>query len=427
MKQSKIKKIKETLKKTRERRKHQTPCVYQLKLQDLSTKDKELLDRLFIEAKWLYNYIIADIFTRLNNQSWKFQHVEIKTPNGLEKRIIKNLSSQMRRGIVERIFQNLKALKEAKNKGYKVGKLNFVSEVNSIPLPQYNNTYKIFREQNRIKIQKIKKTFRVLGLHQIPENAEIANAHLIRKPSGYYVYVTCFIPKEDNKPKFEIDKSIGVDFGIKNQLTLSNGVKIEWLVSDTKRLKRLHRELSRRKRRGKNYRKTQHKLRREYERISNIRKDIQNRVFSFLKCYNRVIIQDENIKGWYSGWFGKQVHSTGIGGITSRLKHGLETLILVDKFETTTKKCSNCGRLLNLRLGDRVIKCKCGLVIDRDQNAAINIIKSGLKGETTPLTNLPLDWREVTPVERKAAARILGKSPYIRVSCLAEAGSPLLQ
>ncbi|WP_456465472.1 hypothetical protein [Desulfurobacterium sp.] len=96
-------KIKETLKATRKRRKRQIPRVYQLKLQNLSKKDREKLDRLFLEAKWLYNYIIADIENRLTKDSWKLKEVEIKTPEGFEKRDINTLSSQMRQGIIERV------------------------------------------------------------------------------------------------------------------------------------------------------------------------------------------------------------------------------------------------------------------------------------------------------------------------------------
>ena len=424
---NKADKIRESIRQTREKRKKQICKVYQVKLQNLSSSDIKKLDRLFLEAKWLYNYIIADIENRLDNNAWKLKEVIIKTPDGFESREIKTLGSQIRQGIVNRIKNNLKALKKAKEKGYKVGKLDFKTEIRSIPLTQYGITYKINGDKNRIKIQGIKKKFRVLGLHQIPEEAEFANAHLIKKPSGYYLYITCYLPKELNKPKQRISKPIGIDFGIKNQLTLSNGLAISWSFPETKRLKRLQRILARKKRGSKNYFKIRHKLRKEWEYITNVRKDIQNKIYALLKCYNLVAIQNENIKGWHSGLFGKQVQSTGIGGITSRLKNSLETLILVDRYETTSKICSNCGYEQQIKLSDRVFKCgNCGCVIDRDLNAAINILKKATKEETTSLKNLPLDWREVTPVERVVTARILGSNPYILVNTLVEAGSPRL-
>jgi len=80
MRTEKAQKIKETLNATRQRRKSQVPRVYQLKLQNLSAKDRETLDRLFLEAKWLYNHIVADIKNHLNNNTWKLKEVEIKTP-----------------------------------------------------------------------------------------------------------------------------------------------------------------------------------------------------------------------------------------------------------------------------------------------------------------------------------------------------------
>jgi len=69
MEQVKAEKIRNTLKQTREKRKGQIPRVYQVKLQNLSARDKETLDRLFLEAKWLYNYVIADIENRLNGDT----------------------------------------------------------------------------------------------------------------------------------------------------------------------------------------------------------------------------------------------------------------------------------------------------------------------------------------------------------------------
>ena len=131
------------------------------------------------------------------------------------------------------------------------------------------------------------------------------------------------------------------------------------------------------------------------------------------------MIQDEAIKQWHSGLFGKQIQNTGIGGIISRLRNNLETLMLVDRYSATTKLCSNCGsRKEDITLSDRIYKCdNCGLIIDRDLNSAINILKIGLsKVETTTIKNLPTDCGEVKPVEREASARILESNPYIRVS-----------
>ena len=406
MRKEKAQRIKEALSATRQRRKTQVPRVYQLKLQNLSKKDKEKLNRLFLEAKWLYNYIVADVENRLNNDSWKQKEVEIKTPEGLEKREIKNLSSQMRQGIVERIKKSLYSLKRAKEKGIKVGKLSFKSEVKSIPLKQYGITYKISGDRNRIKIQGIKKKFRVLGLHQIPKNSELAEVQLVKKSSGYYLHVVCYLPKEEVMKEIKKKQkkgAVGIDLGIKYQLVLSNGEKFSWYIPETERLKKLQKELSRKQKGSRRYQKVKEKIRKEWEYISNKRKDIQNKVISYLKRFSLIAVQEDNIKGWKEGYFGKQVQNTGIGGITARLK-SLATLIpvvFVGRYEPTTQTCSFCGYRQKVRLSERTFKCqKCGREIDRDVNSARNILKIALERLADPLKSaLPVDCGEVTPVE----------------------------
>jgi len=423
--------IKISLKETKERRKTQTPTVYQLKFQNLNQRDVELLDRLFLEAKWLRNYVVSNIQNRLTPDTWKLKEVEVKVKDNFEKREITHLGSQIKQSIIERIKDDLDGLSESKKKGNKVGKLHFKREISSLVLKQYGNTYTIDFKTNKVHIQGIKKEFRVLGLHQIEISAEITKGELIKKPSGYYLYVTAFLNEEPSEVKIRkgkvkeryverFDKPLGIDFGVKNQLTLSNGIKINYEVKESKRLKRVQKQLARKKeyRKGevksKNFFKTLNKIKREYGKLSNIKKDIENRVFAFIKSYEKVYMQDENIKGWKSGLFGRNIQHTSIGGITSRLKNNLETLLLLDRFIPTTQTCSNCGHKQKMSLSDRVFKCEsCGFEIDRDWNSARDMV---LFGEKTPLKNLPEDFWEGTPVEREATARILESNPYISVS-----------
>ncbi len=276
----------------------------------------------------------------------------------------------------------------------------------------------MLKDKNRIKIQRLKKPVRVLGLHQLPDNCDIAKAELIKKPDGYYIHLTCYIDKQNEKQE-KINKPIGIDFGIKHQLTLSNGVKINYRIEETKRQKKLQKKLSRQQKGSRNYQKTKQKIQREHQKIYNRRKDIKNKILSLLRRYEYVLIQEEQIKNWHSGLFGKQIQTTGIGGIISMLKKNIETLISVNRYEATTKICSRCeNRKEDITLSDRTYKCdNCGLVIDRDLNSAINILKIGLqKVEETTIKNLPLDWWDVKPVEREATARVLGSNPYVRVS-----------
>ncbi|MFP3294140.1 MAG: transposase [Hydrogenobaculum sp.] len=416
---TKAEKIKQTLKETKERRKNLRPVVYQLKIQNLSDTKEEKLNRVFLEAKWLYNWIVADI-DRVNTPTKEIKEVEVKVGDKVENRELKYLSAQIKQAIQERIKDNLKALKTLKKNGHKVGKLKFKKSVSSINLKQYKCTFDIDFKRNKVRVQGLG-WFRVLGLHQIPQDYEIANAQLIKKPSGYYVYLTCYVKKE----YFERDKVgtvIGIDFGVANKLTLSNGLTVDFEIEESKRLKRLQKKLARKEKGSKNRTKTQKKIQREYESLANKRKDIHNKLLALFRHYGIVVFQDDSIKSWHEGWFGSQIQYSGIGMLKARLKDSLAT-ILVDRFEATTQECHVCGYKQKLNLSDRVYCCPvCGNTINRDLNSAINMLKKGLDLSHNQIVGM--DCPELTPVERALATKILGSNPYIKVAVLDEAGSP---
>jgi putative transposase len=243
---------------------------------------------------------------------------------------------------------------------------------------------------------------------------------MIKKPSGYYVYLTCYVKKEH----FEKDKvrdAVGIDFGVANKLTLSNGLSINFEVKESKRLKKLQKELARKNKGSKNREKVLKKLQREYERLTNIRKDIHNKLLALFGHYGTVIYQDDNIKAWHEGWFGAQIQNSGIGMLKARLRNNLAT-IPVKRFEPTTQECCVCGHKQKLSLSDRIYCCPvCGNNINRDVNSAINILKKGLDLSLNQVVGA--DHPELTPVEREIVAKILGSNPYIKVTSLVEAGS----
>ncbi|KUK10851.1 MAG: Putative transposase IS891/IS1136/IS1341 family [Clostridia bacterium 41_269] len=329
-----------------------------------------------------------------------------------EERTLTVLGSQVKQEIADRLKDNLRALGRLKENGYKVGRLRPKRFVNSIPLKQCGVTYGLDFARNKVRIQKLGE-FRVLGIHQIPPGAEMANAVLVRKPSGYYLHVTCYLPREHflRKP---VGEAVGVDFGIDSKLTLSNGIKIDFEVHETPRLKRLQRKLHRTKKGFKNGKKVWFLLRREYERLNNRRRDAQNKVLAFLRLYEKVVFQDDCVKKGWAALFGGQVHSSGIGGLKSRLRTSLEVPVVVGRSEPTTRECYACGKQHELSLSDRIIKCDCGWECDRDVNAALVILERGLGLSRDQAVGL--DRPELKPPEREAAARLLGSNPCIRVS-----------
>ncbi len=383
----------QTLVKTRKRRKNQCCKVIELKIQynKLNLVQKQFLTRIFLEAKWLYNDILN--LNDFANYDTKKKVVQILNKDKeLEDREILVLGSQIKQELLNKTWNNIKSLSSLKRKNNKVGRLKFKSRLNCIPLKQYRTTYSLIK--NKLKIQKCKKLFPVKGIEQILDNYEIANANLIRKSSGYYLKVTCFIKKEELTKSKEI---VGIDFGIKDDIVLSNGIKIRAKFPITNRIKKEHRKLAKKIKNSNNHNKQKNKLKIAYEKLTNKKKDAKNKIVSYLKNnYSLITVQNENIKGWHSGIFGKQVQLSILGGIISELKKLPQTLI-IDRFFPSTKLCGQigCGILNKISLSTRIYHCKCGYSNDRDIHAATNILRESI---------IPMEHRNFKPMEFNISA-----------------------
>jgi transposase len=401
--------IKKTLQETKTRRASMTCKVIECKV-DKSTVSKatvDCLDKLFLESKWLYNAILSS--DNINDYDTKVTEVPVKVQDKFEDRALTNISSQMKQGIKARIFSSLSTLSALKAKGHKVGKLKFRSEVKCIPLKQHNNTFTILKQSKRIKIQGIKRPLKVNGLDQLPKVYEVGNANLIKTGNDFYVKITIFIPREiRNVP----DKSIGIDFGCTTQLTLSNGEKIVYQVPVSRRLRKLDQRLSRKIKNSKNRNKNLVLREKEYSNLTNKRKEIKNQIVSKLvKNYQNIIFQDESIESWKINGHGKKVQFSAMGGIISALRSKAVTPIVVEKYYPSTQLCSRCGSRQKIGERIRTYLCpSCGITIDRDINAAINIEIEGLR-----IQKIPRESREFKPVEIKTSSGFLEtKSPKVQ-------------
>ena len=397
----KKRKIQKTLQETKLRRASMTCKVIECKV-DKSTLSKstlEILNKLFLESKWLYNSILSS--KDIGSYDTKVTSVPVKVLDKFENRDLTNISAQMKQGIKTRIFSSLSTLSALKAKGYKVGRLKFKSQIRCIPLKQHTQTFTTLKQSKRIKIQGIKKPLKVNGLNQLPKIYEIGNANLVKSGSDFYVKITIFILKEiRNVP----DKSIGIDFGCTTQLTLSNGEKIEYQVPISKRIKTLDKSLARKIKGSKNKIKTLIKREKAYNDLTNKRKEIKNQIVNKLvKNYKTIVFQDENIESWKKNGHGKKIQFSAVGGIISALQRKAVTPIVVEKYYPSTQLCSSCGNKQKMKQNERTYVCKsCGATFDRDVNAAINIEKEGLR-----IKQIPRESREFKPVETKTAGQNL--------------------
>ncbi len=419
---SKNEAIKASLKATKARRMHQSCRVFMVKLDKshLNTETLHHLRMLFLEAKWLYNHILGQ--PNVFEMDYKLSAVPVKVKDTFELRHLSQLSSHMKQSLITRTRDNIRGLARLKEHGRNIGSLKFKSRVDSIPLKQYGNTYRLLNAKY-LRIQGITQQLRVNGLAQIPRGSELANATLIQRHGDYYVAITTYQVKEQKTPP--PDKTVGIDFGLKTQLTLSDGIAIRYsiLLSLSKRLRKLHQQLSRQQYRSNNWYHTRRQLEKAYATLNNIKTDIKNKLVHYLQAtYGIVCYQDENLKAWQRLW-GSKILSTALGGIIRTLETKVQTPIKVDRFFPSTKTCSRCGNIREIGLDERVYICPvCRLVIDRDFNSSVNLEHEGLTQQVVPTGR-----RDVKPVETEsstmASLEYLNGIPYVIASSVVEAGS----
>ena len=394
--------ISQSLKNTKETRKWQVCKVYELKIDksSLSKEKEEFLNRLFLEAKWLYNSILSseDIF---KYSTKGLEEIEVLNKDKeKEKRELKCLSGQMKQSILDRLKQNILNLSKSKKsrKVRRVGKLKFKSVVDSIPLKQHFQTFAILRGTDFIKIQGIKKKFRVHGMEQIKDKFEISNAVLKRRNGDYYLKVTTFQDKKIDKITHQ---DIGIDFGIKDSLTFSNGVKIKVKIENCKRLKKLQRKLRNKKKKGtSNRNKLNVKIAKKYQRLTNKKNDVSNKIVNYLRVnFDNICVQDDSFNNWKKNRsFSRTVQSSILGRTLSKLKTIDKTRIL-GRFVPSTSECYICKTRNEIKLSDRVFTCKsCGHIEDRDLKSAKYILFENL--------SVPMECREVKLVESVTSLRM---------------------
>ena len=288
-----------------------------------------------------------------------------------EDRTLEVLPASMKQKLVSRVKDSLSSLKARKDKGYKVGRLDYAKEVTSIPLKQYGADYAILSD-NKVRISKVG-CVNVRGLDQFSQDAEWSTASIIKKANDYYLHITVYVNKVIDNSWVDLP-IVGLDFGIKDHITTSDGLKFNSIVTVTERIKNLQRKLARQVEGSNNYIKTVMKIRAAYNELSNLKDDAANKIVHYLLThYSNIIIQDENIKGWHSGLFGKQVQYSILGRVKAKLVNNPRVIVL-HRSVPTTQYCPDCGALNKHSLEKRVYSCPCGYSMDRDIHAAMNMI-----------------------------------------------------
>ena len=204
---------------------------------------------------------------------------------------------------------------------------------------------------------------------------------------GKYFASFLFCCENQTAEKRPAEKFIGIDFAMRGMCVFSTGKRAEYPMfyrNTEKKLAREQRKLSRCQKGSQNYKKQKKRVALCHEKIRNQRKDFQHKLSASLaESFDAVCVEDLNLKGMAGGLhLGKGVHDNGYGLFLFMLEYKLEErgkyLIKVDRYFASSKICSVCGKKKEeLSLADRIYYCECGNRMDRDVNAAVNIMNEG--------------------------------------------------
>ena len=249
-----------------------------------------------------------------------------------------------------------------------------------------NNNIRI--DNNKIRLPKI--GFVKIKLHRtIPNNYKIKRVIVINdKCTGYYVNVV--FEYNENMEQSKLEKSVGLDFKIGDIFVSSDNEIPKYIMPYRKaleRLKKLQKIQKQKRKYSKNWYKVLRKIQKLHKKISNKRRYFLHKLSKNL-CRKYDIVCIENLSMIdISQKLGKgnNTYDTSYYKFTCMLKYKLERLgkklIKIDKWYPSSKICSSCGfKKSILILDERVYECEnCGLVLNRDLNAAINIKNEGLR------------------------------------------------
>lgn len=228
------------------------------------------------------------------------------------------------------------------------------------------------------------------GIQMIMERkvtGTIKKATLSRTPTGKY-FVSILSEKEYT-PVPTTGKKVGIDLGLKDFLVLSTGSKVKrgrFLKQLEHQLKLNQKHLSRKTKDSKRRERQRLKVARIHEKIANSRMDLIHKTsLDLVKNFDVIYLEDLNIKGMVKNHkLAKSISDVSWGKfievLTYKANWNDKEVIHIDRFFPSSKTCNGCGWINNsLTLNDRSWKCKCGLEVDRDINAAKNILNEGLR------------------------------------------------
>ncbi|NVO67185.1 RNA-guided endonuclease InsQ/TnpB family protein [Methanofollis tationis] len=351
------------------------------------TKSQALLLEQTLEmCRWVYNDTLALRKKALEQEQHSISLYEtnkILTQWKKERPDLNQVHSQVLQNVQMRVDLAFKAyfrrVKAGENPGYP--RFKGKGRYDSITYPQYG--FKL--DGDRLHLSKIGDVRIVL--HR-PVEGTIKTLTIRRSSTGKWY--ACFSVEYDPTPAPQKETTVGIDVGLESFATLSSGEKIEnprFFRTDEKALAKAQRKLSKAEKGTLERKKARKIVAHVHERIANRRLNFAHQISrQLVDRFGTIVFEDLNVKNMQKNhYLAKSIADVAwnmfITITESKAEDAGSRVILVNP-RNTSQMCSRCGMIVAKTLSDRVHSCPhCGLVMDRDQNAAINIMRLGLQSQ----------------------------------------------
>jgi putative transposase len=355
--------------------------IFKYRLYPSRAQERNLF-RVLNSARHLYNMILAE-----RRYAWEFErrvvtlqeldtlarHYRAKMPYG------QHIYSQTAQSLIRQVAEAFEAfflrVKTGQTPGYPRFKPH--TQFNSFLFPQHNKGASL--DGRRLTLFGIGRV--AVRWHRMMEGT-LKTTRILHRAGQWFVLFTCELINP--KPLKKTGNAIGIDVGLTALITTSNGDKVDpphYYRAAQKRLRVLQRSLERKKKGGCNRRKALVRVQRQHAHVAQQRRDFAHKLsFTLVKHFDMIGVEDLRITNMVRNkHLSKSILDAGWGLFTQLLTSKAESAgrgIMFVNPAYTSRTCSACGVLFDcLTLADRWVACVCGLSLDRDHNAAINILK----------------------------------------------------
>lgn len=348
-----------------------------------NSEQKLLFEKTFGCVRFIYNKMLADKIEFYKETKQKLNNTPAQYKNEFE--WLKEVDSLA----LANAQMNLQTAYNNFFRNPKSGFPKFKSKKHNKNTYTTNNQKgTISLSHNKIKLPKVGNV-KIKQHREIPPGHEIKSATVSKTDSGKY-YVSILTEYYHDIPERALDKnkSLGLDYASHSFYVDSQGRESDYSKfyrNSQDKLAKEQRKLANMEYGSNNYQKQRVKIATIYEHIANQRKDWLHKLsYTLARDYDYICVEDINMKNIsQSLHLGKSTLDNGFGMFRTFLQYKLEErskkLIKIDKWFPSSKMCRFCGTVnSSLSLADRVWKCDCGKTLNRDENAAINILNAGL-------------------------------------------------